>query len=469
MPVSSIDVAHFATGHVVNDGTRASAAPAILDTLAVLVAGSGEKLVLKLARSLPVSLDPGARPSFRTGELHRPDDIALLYGTAAHALDLDDVSMLAICHPSAPVLAALLAVAPWDSLTGPELCQAHAIGTEVMIRMGQAIGFRHYEMGFHSTATLGVFGATAALARLLKLDAGTTANALAIAASLASGLRLNFGSMVKPLHVGIAAANAVRAIEWANAGVEASRGDLFVQGGVLDTFSGGLQVEWPDAVGLGTPFAIQSPGFERKRYPCCYLLHKIIALGLEAGRDGICLDDVAQFRIEMPNGGTRPLIHPRPTSGNEARFSGPYALVAAIHDGDVNFASFTDAAVTRPGICARLADVTIAEVGDISLSAEEIGAATVRLDLRLTDGSTRRYARDAAPGSPDDPITPAELRAKWIDCFGRVRPDRMAAHAAALHDDGVAALSDGPLSGWLNAIWGDLWAENTSTDRRITK
>ncbi len=465
MSLSSGDIVNFVTGYAVEGDARAAAVPAILDTLAVLAAGSTEPVTLRLATSLSASQHPSATPSFQNGQRYRSDDAALLYGTAAHALDFDDVSMLAICHPSAPVLAALLAAAPWDRLTGPEMCEAHAIGTEVMIRMGQAMGFRHYELGFHSTATLGVFGATAAVARLLRLDPHTTTNALAIAASLASGLQLNFGSMVKPLHVGIAAANAIRAIAWAKAGIEASRGDLFVPGGVLAAFSGGAQVEWPDAVGLGSPFAIQVPGFERKRYPCCYLLHKIIALGLEAGREGIRLDDVAQFRVVMPNGGTRPLIHPCPGSGSEAQFSGPYALLASINDGDINLSSFTDAAVDREFLRARYQDVAIVEVGNTSLNAEEIGAARVTLELTLTDGSSRRYARDAAPGLPGDPMTTSELRAKWIDCFQHVRPDLPTGEAAAFHDNGVAVLASGQLGGWLNSVWRELGVAGTQQDR----
>lgn len=464
MSLASVDVVDFITGYVVDDTTRAAAVPAILDTLAVLAAGSIEASVKRLATTLSAVPGPLGRPSFLTGQRYRSDDAALLYGMAAHALDFDDVSMLAICHPSAPVLAALLAVEPWDHLTGPELCEALAIGTEVMIRMGQAIGLHHYELGFHATATLGVFGATAALARLLRLDPDTTANALAIAASLSSGLRLNFGSMVKPLHVGIAAANAVRAIKWAKAGIEASSGDLFLPGGVLTAFSGGAQVEWPDAIGLGSPFAIEAPGFEQKRYPCCYLLHKIIALGLDAGRDGIRLDDVAQFNVELPKGGTLPLIHPCPKSGHEAQFSGPYALLAAINDGVIGFASFTDVAVASQLLRARYPDVAIVEVGDTALSAEQISAARVTLEIKLTDGSSRRYVRDAAPGSAGDPMTSSELRAKWIDCFARARPDLPAEEAAALHDDGVGLLASGSLNGWLNSIWKELAAHGTQQD-----
>lgn len=456
MSFTSTELARFIGRAPVDDRVSALAAAAILDTVGVLAAGSGEDAVDGIARTLAPQHGPRSQPSFDPAIRLRPEDAALLYGTAAHALDLDDVSMLAILHPSAPVVAALLAARPWGQLTGPDICDAHVIGTEVMIRMGQAIGFEHYRLGWHATATMGIFGATAAVARLSRLDERTTAAALAIAASLASGLRLNFGSMMKPVHVGIAAANALRAVAWAHAGVDASHRDLFGAGGVFEALSGGSQLVWPDGVELGAPFAIQSPGFERKRYPCCYLLHKIIALGVETSRAGVRLDEITTLRVEMPQGGTEPLAHPFPKSGSEARFSGPYALLAAIHDGDIGFDSFADAAVARPGLQARLGDVTLIDVAGPPLTAEQIGAATVRLDLVMTDGSTRRLERTAAPGSPADPMTPDDLAAKFVDCLRRASPGIAPDRARALCAEGAAALKSGPLEPWLLSLWSEL-------------
>ncbi|EZP79335.1 MmgE/PrpD family protein [Novosphingobium resinovorum] len=457
MAPTSSSLASFAVRQAVDEATCAASARAILDTLAVIAAGHREDPVTRVASALRYANGGDAMPSLGGEGAYRQEDAALVYGTASHALDYDDVCMLAICHPSAPVVAALLAAAPWDDLTGPALCEAHAIGTEVMIRIGQAVGFRHYELGFHSTATMGVFGATAAVARLRGLDTETTATALAIAASLSSGLRLNFGTMVKPLHVGIAAANALRAVAWASADVEASHGDLFAAGGVLEAFSGGTQRTWPESLSLGAPFAIARPGFEQKRYPCCYMLHKIIALGIEASTAGLRLGDVARLRIEMPRGGTRPLIYPRPVSGREAMFSAPYTLLVALNEGNVGFASFTDDAVARQHIRSRFEDVTVEEVGDDLRTAAQVGEAPVCLELQLKDGSVRRFERHAAPGSPGDPLSSTELRAKWVDCLARARAVAETGGtdqaAAALYDEGLDRLRAGNLAPWLNAVW----------------
>lgn len=466
--MTNYDLASFIANAKPRATTLSAASLAIMDTIAVLLAGSVEDATTRIEATLPPKLGRGSFPSFNPFIRVRAEDAALLYGTAAHALDFDDVSMLAICHPSAPVLAALLAGEDWARLSGEQLCEAHAVGTEVMIRMGQALGFRHYEIGFHSTATMGVFGATAALTKLLGLDHAQIVNALAIAASLASGLRLNFGSMIKPVHVGVAAANALRAIEWSRAGVEASHGELFAPGGVFDALSGGTQLVWPEDVRLGEPFAIDAPGFERKRYACCYLLHKIIALGKEVAAQGILLDEIVRFRIEMPTGGTRPLNHPFPKSGRQAMFSGPYALIAAILDGNIDFHSFDDRSVARHEVQSRLGDVTIEEIFGPPLTPEQIGAAPVRLEVLMRDGSTRRLERVAAPGSPADPFTAKDLEAKWIDCLRRANPSLPAASASALYAGGVASLRSGALEGWLTNVWSAARSSETPNARAVS-
>lgn len=453
MPVSSHELASFAVGYPVPLGAVKAAGPTVIDTLAVMIAGSIEPVMDRLMAALRPEAGAGGFPAIGRNTRYRADDAALLYGTASHALDYDDVSMLAICHPSAPILTALLASAPWEEIDGGHLLEAHAIGTEAMVRMGQAMGLRHYEIGYHSTATLGLFGAVAAIARLRRLDAETTHSALAIAASLTGGMRVNFGTDVKPLHVGLAATHAIQATDWAAAGVTASKADLFAPTGILATLSARPTWTWPDEVRLGNPFAIEEPGFEVKRFPGCYLLHKVMALGLKIAENGIKLTDIAKIEMDMARGGTRPLIYPSPVTGREAQFSIPYAMLAAIADGEVTFATFTDEAVNRPVIRARLADVSAVESGPDLETSEAIGAAPVRAIVRLNDGSSRTFERTAAPGSAQDPITSAQSRAKWIDCLRRANPSLSADSAAEAYDRAGASLGFTRLSEWLPDLW----------------
>lgn len=446
-------LAGFIHGAKVDDLTRQRAAAAVVDTLAVTLAGGAEPAVLTLAGALDPAPSGGVA-SFWNGARYRSEDAALLFGMASHVLDYDDVSMLAVCHPTAPVLSAVLAAAPWPATSGRDLLDAVAVGTEVMIRLGEAMGFRHYALGFHATATLGTVGATAAVARLTRLDPQATRHALAIAASLASGLRRNFGSMVKSLHVGIAAANGVKAVRWAAAGIEGAA-EPFDGEGFLRAFSGGELAHWPAGLALGAPFVLAAPGFEQKRYPCCYLLHKMIEATLGLVRDtGCTLDDVAAARVDMPAGGTRPLIHPRPKSGLNALFSAPYAILASLADGRIDLKSFTDAAVLRPEIQRRLGDVAVVEAKGTALQGADVGSAPVTVTLTLRAGGTRTRTVSASPGSLEDPLTLAQLEAKWLDCLERARLGVDGSAARQLFAAGIDLAAAPRIADWLHALAG---------------
>lgn len=443
-------LAGFVTGGNVGTDALRAAVPVVLDTLAVTLAGGAEPAV----RVLMDSLEPSHRgvASFWDTRRYRGDDAALLLGMASHVLDYDDVSMLAVCHPSAPVLSVLLATADRGRTPGRVLLEAFAIGTEVTVRLGQAMGFRHYALGFHATATLGTVGAAAACARLLGLDARRTRDALAIAASLASGLRANFGSMVKSLHVGLAAANGQKAARLAAAGIRGGE-DPFTGEGYLHAMTGGQVSDWPADVALGRPFAIADPGFEQKRYPCCYMLHKIIEAVLALRHeDGVRLGALRSADVLMPSGSTKPLIHPRPRTGLNALFSAPYAVIAGLADGRIDLRSFTDPEVMRPEVQSRLADVRVAEDPAPPLRGADVGAAPVTVTLSLADGRSVSRSVTASPGSRDDPMTALQLRAKWLDCLRRARPSASDAELGALFEAGAALDSAPDIDGFLGRL-----------------
>ena len=443
-------LARFVVSTRVGDDAIAACGPIILDTLAVTLAGGREPGVVRLASALEPQ--PGGVPSFWSHETYRADDAAHLIGMASHVLDYDDVSMLTVCHPSVPILSALLTAAPRETTSGRALMEALAVGTEVLIRLGQAMGFRHYALGFHATATLGAVGAAAAVARLRGLDEAKTRHALAIAASLASGLRVNFGSMVKSLHVGIAAANGLKAVRLAEAGIEGAA-EAFEGEGYLNAFSGGETRHWPEGLDLGAPFAIAEPGFEQKRYPCCYLLHKMIEGALALRRDtGLSLADIASVRVDVPHGGTKPLIHPYPKSGLNALFSAPYAITASFADGKIDLASFTDEAVLRPDIQARLRDVAVVEADGPARHGSEVGAAPVTVTVKPVSGAAVSRTVTALPGSRQDPLTPEQLRAKWADCLRRVRPDLDEATLGALFEEGRGLAEADAIAPWLGHL-----------------
>lgn len=442
-------LADFTVGHrPLPPQFQEAATAAVLDTLAVMIAGSADDGFAKLTQAIGELQDTSRGLS--------ATDSAILNGFASHVLDYDDVSMLCVCHPSAPVLSAL--VAHVLSARGPTECsgtrflESFAIGTEVMIRLGQVLGFRHYQLGFHPTATLGAIGAAAAVASLEGLDLQRCTNALSIAASMASGLKKNFGSEVKPLHVGLAASSGLRAARMAQSGLNASS-DVFDEGGYLHAFSGGLVDRWPDDIVLGMPLALIEPGFESKRYPCCYLLHKAVegVLALRR-RAGLGASNWLSVRLYLPAGSNEALIHPYPRTGLTAKFSAPYAVVAALLDGEVNLSTFTDVAVLRNEVQARLHSVKVVELG-CAESGLRLGAAPVEIEVLLADGSRLVQQVTASPGSNDDPLTERQRLDKWLDCLHAGRPLRSEQAAGALFEKGKGLASLENVLPWLREVF----------------
>lgn len=403
-------------GHVVQLA-RAS----LFDTAATMAAGARENCTVAALRST-------GRGDLSAG------DAALVLGTASHALDYDDVCMLAICHPSAPVFSALLAALPLlegRKLSFGDVMGAFALGTETMLRLGQWLGFRHYALGFHATSTLGSVGAAAAIAHVLRLEPALARAALSLGASSASGLRTNFGTDAKPLHVGFAASAGIRAALLADADASASD-DAWTATGFFTAFNGGAEMS-PLPWQPGMKLALESPGFEIKRFPSCYLTHRLIAGVLELRRrhPAAASGDPVLIDIEMPLGSLPPLKHPSPATGLQGKFSGPYCAAAAWVDGRVDLGSFADSAVKRAPVLAQMARVKLQERS----GTENLDTAPVRVTFRA--GSVEDSINvDWAPGSLADPFTREQLLAKWRDCAGHgvLQGDGLQACATQLLD-----------------------------------
>lgn len=408
-----------------------------LDTLACMAGGAGE---------------PATRAAARAADTAGAEHRALVLGTASHALDYDDVCMLATCHPSAPVVSALLAGI--DRVEGEatlaRLLAAHLVGTETMLRLGAWLGFGHYALGFHATGTLGVVGAAAAYAHLLRLPVAQWRTALSIAASSACGLRANFGTDTKPLHVGFAASAALRAVALARAGATASDDAL---AGFAHAFAGGARLDPPHWDAL-TPWAVLAPGFEVKRYPSCYLTHRMIAgiLRLRERHPPQAGDAPVAIDLLFPHGGTAPLKHPQPRTGLQAKFSAPYCAAAAWMDGHIGLASFSDAAANRGTLLAQMRQVRVTERPG---PHEPLETAPVQVTIAGAGWSDTLLV-DWAPGSLQDPVTDADLLAKWVDCAA----NGQAAAPASIAAEWLAASMDQPMDSLLHSLRGAILARS---------
>ncbi len=360
-------LAAFARGLAPEDvpeSTRRVAREAILDTLACAIAGRQERVARGLhawARGEGESESAGL---WGTRQRASAGTAALINGTAAHALDYDDVSWALQGHPSAPLLPAAVALGEARGAGGEELLLAYVAGFEVEARVGQALTRSHYARGWHPTSCVGILGATAAAGRLLGLGEAQLAAAFGIACSRAAGSRMNFGTDTKPLHAGLAARAGVEAASFASLGVTARRDGLEADMGLFDLYGGARPVEIPP---LGRPFALEDPGVELKPYPACRFTQATIdaVLALRERHRGAHAESfecqVDPFALEI-------LIYPQPETGLEAKFSLPYCAAVAWLDGWPDLASFSDARAGKPDVQELLRRVNVqraTEPGDV--------------------------------------------------------------------------------------------------------
>ncbi len=343
---------------------------------------------------------------------------AFANGTAAHALDYDDMCFVSLAHPSAPLVPAALAVAELAGASGRALLDAYIVGFEIEARLGKAMNPSHYQRGWHCTSTLGVIGAAAAASRLLGLDVEATMRAIAIAASSARGLKENFGTMVKPLHAGLAARDGVQAAMLAQHGMTASAAAIDGPQGLLhatDGDHGDLDRELND---LGMRWEIVDTGITVKLYPSCAGTHPALDAILDLRHSHRFTDaDVESVTVGVDVITPTILLYDRPASGLEGKFSMPFCAAAAIVHGLVNIDTFDDVAMADPRIIAMMQKVSMRVDDTLDKSAPALTQASIQ--VRLTDGRQLAANANGARGYPDRPASDDDLAAKFMACAER--------------------------------------------------
>lgn len=407
----------------IGEETRDRAAKVIADTFAAMLAGANSEVSEPLLTYIAGTGGfEGDHVVCGTSLNATAEAAALINGTFAAALEFDDVLSMMPGHPSAVVVSALAASDAASRSTGREVINAYVIGIETGARLAQAMTLDHYKKGFHATGTLCLFSALGALAYLEKLDAAQIDHAIGIAASLSSGIQGNFGTMTKSLHSGLAASNALRAINLAKAGFTARSNIFETEGGYFDTY-GVPESNLGLIEGFGNPWIVDSPRIALKRFPCCYATHRGIDAVLELKKElGITSLQVKKAICLVPPGGLIPLKFDWPTSRFEALFSMPYAVaVALLHERPV-LASFTTDTVTseqvnrlRPLIEVREDAVCVADYPDFERKSYG-SRGEVRVTIETTDGVIASRTVVIAPGHPDRELTWEQLDAKFDDC-----------------------------------------------------
>jgi len=407
----------FIVGATPPPPARAAAVRAFLDTIGVMLAGASEPAA-RIVQRVAAADGPGVCHILGTAQTASAEHAALANGTAAHAHDFDDMCFVSLAHPSAPLVAAALAAGEIAEAPGRALLDAYIVGFEIEGRLGRAMNPRHYQRGWHCTSTIGTIGAAAAACRLRGLSATAANHALAIAASEASGLKENFGSMVKPLHAGLAARNGILAAELARGGMTASRSALDGPQGFLASFDS-ASTTLDEVVGsLGSQWEVLDTGITVKLYPSCAATHPSLDAILELRRQyGFLASDVVAVAVGVDAITPTVLLYDAPATALEAKFSMPFCVAAAIVDGRVSLDTFEAARIGAPDIDAVRTRVTM--MVDPSLNAAAPPLTQARVAVQLADGRSLTAVADGARGYHDRPATDQELTEKFSACASR--------------------------------------------------
>ncbi len=400
----------------------------LIDSVAVMLAGAAEASGTIVRRHLRDLGGPPQATILGTSVRAPLQSAAWANGVAGHAMDYDDTQLATdrrsvyglLTHPSVPVLAAALAVAEDTAASGRDLLTAYILGVEITCRIADSIAPRHYGDGLHSTGTMGGFGAAAAAARLWACDLDQLRRALGLAASMGAGLRENFGTMTKPFHAGRAAENGILAVALSRGGWTAATNILEAKRGFFNATAGGYDASKIDGR-MGRPYFFIEPGISIKPYPSGSLSHPAQDVLLRLVREHDLLPaEIARIDVGVNSHVPDALIHARPATGLEGKFSLPYQMAVGIIDRRAGIAQFQDRRVGDPAVRTLMERVHVAVDPDIE--AQGYNEMRMTVAITLADGRRLSGYADKARGHPKTPLSADELREKFTECAALVMP-----------------------------------------------
>jgi 2-methylcitrate dehydratase PrpD len=385
-----------------------------IDTIGTMIAGRNEDSV----RIMTETLAPGDGPATLTfGDRKAPaPEAAWINGTAAHALDYDDVALRG--HPSTVLVPAILAEAEALGSSGADMITAYVAGYETWAELFRRDSGLLHQKGWHPTGLYGAVGAAAACAKLRKLDAEKSAIAIALGGSQAAGLMSNFGTMTKPFHAGKSAHAGIMAARLAEAGFTANTDALEHPQGFLHAISPAGGEDRTSEPKAGKEWAILSQGLGIKKYPTCYCTHRAIDCMLDLVRNSpIKADQVDKITVNISDYFSTVLRNHDPETGLAAKFSMEFCMASGIVAQRVGLRELTDDFVQRSDIQALMKKVEI--VTTTEHDPELPGAAPRdQVTVKLTDGRVIEGEPVArATGHPSRPLSDQQLYDKFADCL----------------------------------------------------
>jgi 2-methylcitrate dehydratase PrpD len=397
----------------------------IVDTIGLYLAGSQEHSVRILIAD---ALDQGGRadaPLPAGGRTRVPAALAArVWGTAGHAHDWDDTQVShdpdhvygLLTHPSVPPLTAALLIAERQGQRdGREVMLAFQLGFEVECKISEWMKPQHYRRGHHSSGTVGTFGACVAAAKLLGLDGDKLAHAMGMAASFAGGIRVNFGTMTKPLHVGRACENGVTAALLAAKGFEADPAALDGPWGFFSVMADGFDAD-KAREGFGARLTIENPGVSIKPYPSGILTHQSMDAMLKLAMDhDLKPDEVERIRFFAGKNIIEPIRYPIAQNHLQAKFSMPALLAMIVLCRRASHHEFEDAFVAGAPMQDLQARTSVIEDPEIDARGYDLIRSRIEVDTK--DGRTlTQWADERYRGGPLNPISDADLDGKFRMC-----------------------------------------------------
>jgi len=394
----------------------------IMDFIGVALAGSKEEagnIIAECVKEMGGTVVSGViGKGFRTS----PHLAALANGTMGHALDYDDLSFTYGAHPSVTLAPVVLSLGESTGVSGKDVLTAYIVGFEAGACISSPLAQSHYMQGWHSTGTVGIIGATAAASRLLKLNVNQIRMAFGIAASMASGLRQNFGTMTKPFHAGSAAFNGVLAACLAYRGFTANENIIEAPLGYAKVLGCNDKIDWEKAsANLGKTFVIANSGIGFKPYPSCGgtlgVIDAALYLRNKYNPDISLIEEIILGVGPFEN---RTLIH-KPKRGLEGKFSMEYCSCRALLDGKITLRDFTDEQVNQPEIQILMSRIKCVERYPMAvMGLDSTGLNPQSVTIKMSDG--KEYFRETPlnAGMPISAMSNEQLEGKYSDCSSLV-------------------------------------------------
>ena len=395
----------------------------ILDGLGLALSGSVARSGELVRKHLEAqNLGRGPATVIGSGMRVAPRFAGFANGVGVHADDYDDTQLAVapdrvyglLTHPTAPALPAALATGEALGASGADVMLAYHLGVEVECKIAEAINPRHYQTGFHATATCGTFAAASAAGRLMGLEQDAMLRALSIAGSQSAGLRENFGTMTKPFHAGRSSESGIVAAELAELGWTASPNILEAMRGFFRAAGGGYDAS---AIRhkLGAPWTFEEPGVSIKPHPSGSLTHPGMTEMLRLiGENGLKADQVKHVRVGTNHNMPNALIHRRPSNELQAKFSMEFCMAILLIEGRGGLNEFTDEVVNRSDVQEMIRKVDF--VVDDRAEIAGYHKMTTYIDIETTDGRTISGMADFGKGSPSNPMSYEEVARKFREC-----------------------------------------------------